>query len=461
MPPPFEFSPQKLVYGGEALGYHDGRVVLVPRVLPGERVEAEEVRTAKGVVHARPLRILAAAPERVEPPCPYFGRCGGCHYQHLGAALQAAAKREILRETLRRIGKITWDEEIPTYAAEPWNYRNQAQLKIAAQADGTVALGFFEAESHRLFPVDTCLILSPRLNEILGELRKQERLARLAAAREVELLADDRDEQVMLTLRGRFEPGEIDTLAHDFLARLPGVASVAIERGSKLRGFGKPSLDYRVGDLHYQVSPGSFFQASRLLIPQLVASVAPGFSPARASGTSPAPLPGGATLSKHDDDGPVGERHGLALDLYAGVGLLSLPLAQSFAEVVAVEGNPVSAADLARNARAQGLANLRVVGQSVFDFLRRFPRSGPDLVVLDPPRAGVGLPTLKLLTGLKPRRITYVSCHPPTLARDLGYLVERGYRLSSVELFDFFPQTFHIESLAKLVRSDPVGREGH
>jgi len=451
VPPPFEFSPQKLVYGGEALGYHDGRTVLAPRALLGERLEVEELRVAKGVVHARPLRVLAAAPERVDPPCPYFGRCGGCHYQHLRAELQPAAKREILRETLRRIGKLSWEAEIPVHAAQPWGYRNQAQLKVATQLDGGVAIGFFQAGSHRLFPVDACLILSPRLNAVLAELRRPGILPRLAPAHEIELLADDRDEQVMVTLRAGFESREsrgfhdsreTDALAQDLLARLPGATCVAVEsaeRGGELQAYGEASLVYRVssgrvGEFGYRISPGSFFQASRFLIPELVSAV--------------------ATYCDQS------ERR-LALDLYAGVGLLSLPLARSFAEVVAVESNRTSAVDLVANARGHGLANLRAVNQSVFDFLRRFARGTrdvvvPDLVVLDPPRAGVEGRTLKLLADLQPRHITYVSCHPPTLARDLGYLAAHGYRLTAVELFDFFAQTFHIEALARLVRNAVV-----
>ncbi len=236
--------------------------MLVPRALPGERVEVEEVRTAKGVVHARPLRILEAVPERVEPPCPYFGRCGGCQYQHLRPELQTAAKREILRETLRRIGKISWDAEIPVHAAHPWNYRNQAQLKAALQPDGKVRLGFFEAESHRLVSIDACLIVSPRLNAILAELRGpdwSERLAGVAPFSEIELLADDRDEEVRMTLRGSFDAptrafGDEggSELAEECLRLLPGVTSVAIERGRAFRVFGKPALSYAAGDFRYQ-----------------------------------------------------------------------------------------------------------------------------------------------------------------------------------------------------------------
>ncbi len=416
----FELSIQKLVYGGDALGHHQGRAVLVPRALPGERLEVEELRTAKGVVHARPLRVVAPAPERVDPPCPYFGRCGGCQYQHFNAEDQIAAKREILRETLRRIGKITWDSEIRAHASHPWNYRNQAQFKIVRQSSGEVSLGFFEAESHKLCPIDACLIISPQLNEILTELRKPEWTKRLASFNEIELLADDRDERVMVTLHGSPNGERAETLAEDFLARLPGVVSVASKAGDGWRVHGESALEYGVGEFTYRVSPTSFFQASRFLLRTLV------------------------------ETATVTEKGELALDLFAGVGLLTLPLARRFDEVIAVEAHAPAAQDLAANATSHSLGNVRVVAESAFDFLRRFARAGPDLVVLDPPRAGVGSRTLKFIAALRPRQIHYVSCHPPTLARDLGFLLAQGFALTSVELFDFFPQTFHMECLARL-----------
>jgi 23S rRNA (uracil1939-C5)-methyltransferase len=417
---PFELTAEKLVFGGDALGHHQGRVIFVPRALPGERLEVEEVRSAKGVVHVRPLRVLAAAPERIDAPCPYFGRCGGCQYQHFAAENQTETKREILRETLRRIGKIFWSSEIPVYTANPWNYRNQAEIKVAAMPDGRTGLGFFEAESHRLVPIDNCLILSPCLNAVLAELRHPEWIERLADCREIELLADESDQRAMITFRGSFSAQAGEALAADFLAGAKSIASVVIDGGHGLRTFGAPALKYRVGEFEYRVSPGSFFQASRFLLPEFVTA---------------------ATLA---------ERGGLALDLFAGVGLLSLPLAREFDQVVAVEANRAAAADLAANARAHSLQNLLAVPRSAFDFVRRYARSGPDLVVLDPPRAGVGSESLKFITTIRPRGIRYVSCHPPTLARDLGFLIARGYVLNSVELFDFFPQTYHMECVAKL-----------
>jgi 23S rRNA (uracil1939-C5)-methyltransferase len=419
----FELTPAKLIYGGEALGHHAGRTVLVPRVLPGERVEVEEVRIAKGVVHARPLRVLQAAPQRIDPPCPYFGRCGGCHYQHLNPELQSASKQEILRETLRRLGRIDWKGEIPLRAGPPWNYRNQAQFKIGRQPGGQVELGFFEAQSHRVFPVDTCLILSPRLNAVLGELRQPEWAQGLASLREIDLVADEPNEEVMITLQAEAAGGEGEQVGRKLLEEIPGAVCVALASKNRFRVLGKPALHYSIGDTRYRVSPGSFFQVSRFLTLELVASV-------------------------------IGEERGeLALDLFAGVGLFSLPLARRFERVVATEANPTAALDLKANAEANGLPNLRVAGETTYDFLRRFAQAEPDLVVMDPPRAGVDTGSLKLLSALRPRKIHYLSCSPPTLARDLSFLACHGYQLHSLELFDLFPQTYHIEALAKLARN--------
>jgi 23S rRNA (uracil1939-C5)-methyltransferase len=420
----FEFSPTKLIYGGEALGHHAGRTVFVPRVLPGERAEVEEVRTAKGVVHARPVRILQAAPERIDPPCPYFGRCGGCHYQHFRPELQSATKREILRETLRRLGGIDWKGEIPLHVGPEWNYRNQAQFKIGREPNGGVALGFFEPQSHRVLPIDSCLILSPRLNAVLAELRQPEWARGLADFRQIELFGDQRDAEVMLTLRGEAASGGGEQASRGLLERIPGVVCVALAFGNRFRVLGKPALHYSVGGFNYRVSPGSFFQASRFLALELVTSV-------------------------------TGEEQGeLALDLFAGVGLFSLPLAQRFKRVVAAEANPTAASDLKANAEAHGFASLRAVGETTYDFLRRFAQAEPDLVVMDPPRAGVDAGSLKLMAALRPRKIHYLSCSPPTLARDLAFLLRHTYQLHSVELFELFPQTYHIEALVKLARYD-------
>jgi 23S rRNA (uracil1939-C5)-methyltransferase len=256
-------------------------------------------------------------------------------------------------------------------------------------------------------------------------LRSEAWIDALANAREVELLADDRDEKVMLTLAGSWNVQEAETLARKCLEEPVGVTTVAFTLGASVQVFGAPHLTYCVGEFAYRISPTSFFQSARTLLPELVAAV----------------------------DGE--ESGGLAIDLYAGVGLFTLPLAKRFEQVIAVEAHPQAAADLAANARAVPNGKTRTIAGSAFDFLRRCAQMDPDLVVMDPPRAGVGVATLKLLLDLRPLRLHYVSCSPPTLARDLGFMLKHGYRLDGLELFDCFPQTYHIESLARLSR---IGR---
>ena len=426
MPSPFEFSPVKLVYGGEALGFHTGHTVFAPLILPGERALVEEVRRQKGVVFARSLRILQASPERIEPKCPYFSRCGGCQYQHVAPETQLGIKTEILRETLRRLGQIKWEGPITAHSGPPWNYRNQAQMKIGKSPDGAPALGFFEAESNRLVPIDACPIVSPRLNALLSALRTEPWISELAPGTELELLADDQDQKVMLTLTGSWLEDEAETLATKLLAELDGVSTVAIARDESLKTFGEPYLTYRVGEFAYRIGPTAFFQSARFLLTEFVSAVT-----ANVSGA-------------------------VALDLYAGVGLFTLPLSKRFDQVMAVEVAPQATANLAANARTVPGRKVRAIAGTTFDYLRRSAQMDPDLVVLDPPRAGVGAETLRLLLALRPKRLHYVSCSPPTLARDLGFLLKHGYQLDSLELFDFFPQTYHIESLARL---SPVGRE--
>jgi len=453
----FELVTQKMLYGGAALGHHAGHPVLVPYAMPGERVQVETARVAKGMVHARLLQVLEPSPQRIAAACPYFGRCGGCHYQHLDAARQLEIKRDILRETLRRVGHIDWQGEIAAHAAESWGYRNQVRLKIgrsdaangAPTRPAAAHIGFFAADSHELVPIDHCPISSPRLNRVIQELARSEWPAKLGGRSEVELRADGADEHVVITFRSAVADSieqSTERLANECLRDLPGVLGVAFDRAgatdgprpgrdrgrghirrrpqrpSTTRVFGDTKLTYRVGSFDYRVSPGAFFQASRLLLPEFVSAVTADL--ARASG--------------------------LAIDLYAGVGLFTLPMTGLFREVVGVEASHEAAADLAANLRRHGSTNARAVRSTAADFLRRYAQAAPDLVVLDPPRAGAEGETLRRLAAVRPTQIRYVSCHPPTLARDLAALIQRGYAIERIDLFDLFPQTFHIETVVRL-----------
>lgn len=441
----FELIPQKLIFGGAALGHYDGQPVLVRNVLPGERLEVEPLRRSRGMIQGRVRRVLSRSPQRVQPPCPYFGDCGGCSYQHISSENQIAWKLAILRETLRRIGKITWTSEIRVHSAFPWYYRNQARLKVGSRGE----IGFFANDSHRLVNVDECRILSPCLNAVLAGLRQPAWRPMLDGVSEIAVIADDRDHRVMLTLAGTAVDRGGKRLARMIQAELPQVQTVALEVDGRMEIVGEPFLKYRVAGFSYQVSPGSFFQASRFLLPELVRRVT--CLSAELAGTSAG---NDVLIQEGADEATVAQKQRrlpLALDLYAGVGLFSLPLAQRFDRVMAVESHPCGAKDLAANVRSHGTESLRVFNETAVDFLRRFGGFAPDLMVLNPPRGGAGAQAVKLLVRLRPKEICYVSCYPPTLARDLSVLTNRGYAVASIEMFDSFPQASHIESITRLI----------
>jgi 23S rRNA (uracil1939-C5)-methyltransferase len=380
---------EKWVYGGEALARLEGRVLLAPFVLPGETVRLD---VDEGI-HAGLAEVLTAAPERVAPPCPLFTRCGGCHYQHAPYPFQLARKVDILREQLRRVGKIEYTGEIDTLSGPPLGYRNRAQFHIADRS-----IGYLAPRSHTLVPVTgECPISSPRLNQALSEMRER--------------LSDPRFPRFVHSLEIFTNETEVQVNALE--ADRPVARSFYDWCGSTV------AVDYATSFGTFRVSPRSFFQVNRFLIEPLV------------------------DAALHHAEGKT------ALDLYAGVGLFAVPLSRRFQNVIAVESGISAARDLEVNAtRAE--VHLQTERARVEDFLRSFAET-PDFVLADPPRAGLGKPVVAQLERLAPPRITIVSCDPATLARDLAALT--SYRIERLTLVDLFPQTYHLETIAQLVRA--------
>jgi len=380
---------EKWVYGGEALARRDGRVVLAPFVLPGETVRLE----ADNGIHARLAEVLNPAPERVAPPCPLFTRCGGCHYQHAPYDFQLARKVEILREQLRRVGKIEYTGEIETISGPPLGYRNRAQFHIL---DGSI--GYLAPRSHTLVPVaGECPISSPRLNQALADMRSR--------------LNDPRFPHFVHSLE--IFTHEADVQINALETDRPVARSFYEWCGSTV------AIDYPTSCGTFRVSPRSFFQVNRFLIEPLVDAAL-----YQAEGKS-------------------------ALDLYAGVGLFAVPLARRFEKVIAVESSVTAARDLEVNA-ARAEVRLETERARVEDFLRSFAET-PEFVLADPPRAGLDKAVVAQLERLAPPRITLVSCDPATLARDVAGLT--SYRIERLTLVDLFPQTYHLETIAQLVRA--------
>jgi 23S rRNA (uracil1939-C5)-methyltransferase len=394
----FEATVEKLVYGGDGLARLEGRVVFAPFVLPGERIRVQTWREQRGLVRAHTLEVLEPAPERVAAPCPVFGRCGGCHYQHAPYEYQLAAKRDVLVDQLRRLGKMEPPETIAVAAAEPWGYRNRAQLHIEGRR-----IGYREAGSHSLCEVSQCPVASPKINETIHALAGMLYNPRWPRfVRSLEIFTDE--QQVQLNVLDTDQP--VAKRFFDWCAEeIPGLVENA--------------LDYQG---RFRVSRNSFFQVNRFLLDRLVEVAL---------------------------EGAEGET---ALDLYAGVGLFSLALAAGFKQVTAVESGSGAVRDLEFNAERAGLANLWAERQTAEEYLQKLEHA-PDFVLLDPPRAGLGKAVVRRLAELRPRQVTIVSCDPATLARDLAGLTAAGYRVEQMTLVDLFPQTFHLETVVRLGRS--------
>jgi 23S rRNA (uracil1939-C5)-methyltransferase len=395
---------EKLVYGGDGLARQDGQVVLLPFVLPGELVRAE-TRPAKGAtLRGSVAHLVEPSIERVQPACRYFADCGGCHYQHSGYRYQLEQKQTILRETLRRLGGIELDVPLRVASAEPWGYRNRIQLHISRRQ-----LGFLRAESHDLCAVDSCPVASPRLTQALSALKEAVRRPEWPEFIEaLEVFTNESDIQLNIVQ-----------------SRRPVAARFFAFCAEAIPGFLPGPLEYQAAGHTFRIGRGSFFQVNRFLINALVEEVLGGLDPIGSETT--------------------------VIDLYAGVGLFTLPLATRFAQVTAVERNGPAFRDLEWNCATAGSA-FRPVRATTEDFLREM-QAPAGLIVADPPRAGLGKTVTDELVRLRARRLVVASCDPATLARDLKSL-SIAYRIERACLVDLFPQTYHFETVLHLTSRD-------
>lgn len=424
-------SIEKLVYGGDGLAHEGDRTVFVPFVLPGEAVRVTAKSRKKNLVWAQPEEIVKPSSSRVAPRCAHFTKCGGCHYQHIDPAKQIELKQEILRETLSRLGGIRWEGEVHSHSASPYEYRNRAQWGVRTAMPR--ALGYFLPESSTIVPVDECPVLSPLLSKSFQALQDLTRSSSLPGqVEEIEAFVDSKDERLSLNVAFHEFTAPAKTLAKLFQDALPQLESLLLldQKKNRFDLSGPGFLTHSAGGFQFRVSHLSFFQVNRFLIEDLLQSVV------------------------------AGKNGSLALDLYAGVGFFSLPLAKSFERVISVDANLAATRDLHANAEA---AKLGIDSHNLHteEFLKKFGEK-PDLIVLDPPRSGLGQAASAKLAEVQSPEIVYLSCDPSTLARDLAILTQTErmpqgvkpnaapYEITRVEMFDLFPQTHHIETLVHL-----------
>lgn len=435
-----EVTIEKLVYGGDGLARLTpdesgrGKTLFVPFVLEGERAEVVIEEERKGFARGHAERLISVSPERTEPKCPYFGKCGGCHYQHTNYQQQLQVKQGILRETLLRTAKLDLESEIQVHSGEPWNFRNRTRMKV--RTTGEFALGYFRHASHELLAVHECPISSPLINRAISavwELGENKSIN--SDVRELQFFANNDDTQLLVEvlIDPRSSPQHQKPFAEALRNLVPETHSIAAipvgrmtddDEATEITGgratvlLGKSSITYQTKTDSYRVSPGSFFQTNRFLTDELVSTALRDFE---------------------------GHR---AIDLYSGVGLFTLPLAKRFDRVTSVESAPSSFNDLLANSPE----NAKTVQQMTAEFLRRNAALDADFALVDPPRAGLGERTALTLAKTRIQRLAYVSCDPSTLARDLRVFLQSGFHIEQVHLVDLFPQTFHIESIVHLAR---------
>jgi 23S rRNA (uracil1939-C5)-methyltransferase len=387
---------EKLVYGGDGLARVDGQVVLTPFVLPGEKVAIRTERVKNGLLRGVNPQIIESATQRITPGCEYFGSCGGCQYQHAAYSYQLEQKHAILRETLQRLGGFEYSGEINGISGPEWQYRNRIQLHCAR---GEV--GFHRAGSHSLCAIDHCPISSPKLNEVIAKLAwAAKRPEWPDFLRSLELFTNEAD--VQLTIVDSTRP---------LAARFFQWCATFID------GFAEGAIHYSAFGNSFRISRGSFFQVNRHLVDQLAQEV-------------------------------LGDATGkAAIDLYAGVGLFSLPLVDRFEQLDAVERGGPAHRDLQVNTSENG-DRVRTHKATAEEFLAEIG-TAPDLIIADPPRAGLGNQAVAELLRIRAESLKIVSCDPSTLARDIKKLLP-AYRITRLTLVDLFPQTYHFEVVVHL-----------
>jgi 23S rRNA (uracil1939-C5)-methyltransferase len=442
-----ELTIDDLAFGGEGVGRADGYVVFVRGGLPGDRLRVRLTEARGRFGRAAIEEVLVPSADRVPAPCPYFGRCGGCRLQHLAYPAQLAFKEKQVRECLHRLGGVGEFELRPILpAADTYGYRNKMEFTIAGDPP---ALGLHVFERYDVvLDIERCLLQSETMNTLLDEFRRQLRDRALS-------VWDPRTERGLLRfvmMREGRNTGEamvnvvaaapdVETLtpvADAVRDRAPATTSVVLNVNAKKASVAVGSEEHLLSGREYitesldgvvfQVSANSFFQTNTRQAERLFAVV-----------EAACELTGEETL----------------LDLYSGTGAISLLLARRVRAVYGIEVAAAAVADAVRNARANGIGNCTFLAGEVRHVLPDLMRQGvrASVVVADPPRAGFHPKALSALATLAPARIVYVSCNPSTLARDVGDLVRQGYRLEWVQPVDMFPQTPHIEAVARLSRA--------
>ena len=430
---------------GEGVGKADGFTVFVHGALPGEKVSVKLFQVKKSYASGRILNILEESPQRVKPQCAFYEKCGGCQLQHLNYEGQLNVKRQQVKDAIERIGHITGCEVLPVLGMEnPWHYRNKMQFP-AAKTEGKIQIGCYAALTHNVINIDDCLIQKQANNKIMQVVRQWMQQFNISAydettgkgvVRHVMGRAGAKTCEVMAVIvTACYDIPHAGELVTMLKTEVDGLKSIVqninkkrtnIIMGAKNRVlYGKSTIKDRLGNLKFNISPLSFFQVNSAQTEKLYATA-----------LDFAALSGKETV----------------IDCYCGTGTISLYLAQKARKVYGIEIVEPAIKDANENAKANNIANAEFICGDAAVEMPALLKSGvkPDTVLLDPPRAGCDKKVLAAIAGVKPEKIVYVSCNPASLARDMAFLTENGYKAVKAQPVDMFPMTSHIETVCLL-----------
>jgi 23S rRNA (uracil1939-C5)-methyltransferase len=400
-----------MAHGGDALARHEGKVIFVPYALPGEEILVELTEEKAKYARGNLLEVITASPQRVEPRCPHFGTCGGCHWQHIAYDTQLSLREEILRSQLNRIGHLTDVSIQPSLSMPtPWYYRNHVQLHL----DEAGNLGFIAAKGHHVVAIQECHIMHPLVADVFAALDID-----FPELDKVSIRAGITTGQQLLVLEtvGKTAPAlEVD---------MPLSCVLLLEDGTPVTYMGDNYINESLASRSFRISATSFFQVNTPQVEAMLETV-------------------------HRYLAPQGNE--VLLDIYCGVGTFGLSLADKVEKVIGVEESEAAIADARFN--SQETANAQFLQGRAEELLPDLEEE-VDMVILDPPRQGCHKKALAALLKLAPQEIIYISCDPATLARDLGKLVQGGYEVIEIQPVDMFPQTCHVETIALLHLASP------
>jgi 23S rRNA (uracil1939-C5)-methyltransferase len=415
---------ESVAFKGYGVARIHGKVVFIPHTVTGDQGWIEMTEEKKKYSMGRLIQIVKPSPWRVNPLCPSFGSCGGCQWQDIDYFIQCKLKREILEDVLKRLGGVKESPPIKVIPSlQPYGYRIRAQLKVKGKT-----MGYFQEKSHRMVDIQACPIAHPLINQMLSLIR--ERFLPFSRTGEIEInVSPDESKGVLILPCLSLERGT-ENVFDEFLQNDALVKGIVITQKERLNLFGDPTLNFTIPwgqerekrNFKLRISPGSFSQVNPIQNQTLIQTV--------------------LQLAE------VNEVES-ALDLYCGIGNLTLPLAMGVREVLGIEENRRAIEDARFNAKRNGIRNCEFIQGRVEDVLMSWRREKPDLVVLDPPRTGCKT-VLDQVVRLKPQKVVYASCEPTTFSRDLRLFYERGYSLQRLCLIDMFPQTYHMEVVGLL-----------